>query len=568
MGDEIMAEHFELLIRGGTLVDGSGTPGRPGELGIRDGRIAAIGAPFELGDEADEILDASGAIVSPGFIDIHTHYDAQIFWDSMLTPSPWHGVTTAVIGNCGFGVAPTRPADRELILRTLENVEGMSLSVLKAGLGEEWPFESFPEYLDAIDERDNAINVAVLIGHTPLRTFVMGENAVHDKATDEQIAEMKKIVAEALEAGAIGFATSKAPTHVGYDGNPVPSRAADVEEINQIADALKDSEHGVLQATVGSGFSNPQFTEIHKRTGKPVSWTALLTDIMPNEAIEGLLEVTSRIQAAGVEVYPQVSCRPLMFEFDLRAPFPLESHPSMQAISKAPFDDREARYRDPEIRKTIVEALSSGGFAAKIHGMAISHHPADESLLECTLGDIAEQRGVSAIELAIDLSLETGLETRFRMAAANTDEEMVGKLLQHPATMLGLSDAGAHASQLCDAGASTHLLGHWVREKGVLTIEEAVRSLTTQPAEIFGITDRGRLETGLAADIAIFDPDKVACDRVRRVHDFPGGADRLVADAFGMRAVIVNGVVLRENDKDRFGPSDSLPGKILRGGHA
>ena len=281
-----MAEHFDLLIRGGTLVDGTGASRRAGEIGVRDGRIAAIGLPDELGDDADEIVDATGAIVSPGFVDIHTHYDAQIFWDSMLSPSPWHGVTTAVIGNCGFGVAPTRPADRELILRTLENVEGMSLSALKDGLGEEWPFENFPEYLDAIETRGKAINLAVLIGHTPLRTFVMGENAVTDLATEDQVAEMKKLVVEALEAGAIGFASSKAPTHVGYDGNPVPSRVADVEEINQIADALKESPHGVLQATAGSGFFTTQFAEIHRRTGKPVSWTALLTDLMPAEVIE------------------------------------------------------------------------------------------------------------------------------------------------------------------------------------------------------------------------------------------------------------------------------------------
>jgi N-acyl-D-amino-acid deacylase len=564
-----MAEHFDLLIRGGTLVDGSGAARRAGEIGVRDGRIAAIGAPGELGEAADEIIDAAGAIVSPGFIDIHTHYDAQVFWDSMLTPSPWHGVTTAVIGNCGFGVAPTRPGDRDLILRTLENVEGMSLSALQAGLGEDWPFESFPEYLDAIETRGNAINLAVLVGHTPVRTFVMGENAVKDVANEEQVAAMKEIVADAMRAGAIGFASSKAPTHVGYDGNPVPSRVAELDEIAELADAMKDSPHGVFQATVGRGLFTNQFAEIQRRIGKPVSWTALLTDLMPDEAIENVLAATSELQAEGVEVYPQVSCRPLMFEFDLRAPFPLESHPAMQVISKTPFEDREARYRDPEIRKSIIEAfVSSKGFGAKIPGMAISHHPADEGLLECTLGDIADQRGVSAIELAIDLSLETGLETRFRMAAANTDEVMVGRLLQHPATMLGLSDAGAHASQLCDAGASTHLLGHWVRDKGVLTIEEAVRRLTTQPAEIFGISDRGRLEEGLAADIAIFDPETVGCDRVRRVYDFPGGADRLVADAFGMRAVIVNGVVLRENDKDRLGPSEPLPGLVLRGGHA
>src|SRR3954463_15338271 len=269
-----MGEAFDLVIRGGMLVDGTGAPARPGDLAIRDGRIAALGAVD--GRNARRTLDAAGMVVAPGFVDIHTHYDAQIFWDRMLTISPWHGVTSVVMGNCGFGVAPTRPAHRELILRTLENVEGMSLDALNAGLGTDWPFETFPEYLDAIERQGAVINVAAMVGHTPVRLYVMGEEATEREATANEIAAMRAIVADALRAGAIGFATSKSPTHVGYAGRPVPSRAASVDEIAHLAGTLGESGRGIMQATIGRELFLEQFAAIQRATGRPVTWTALL----------------------------------------------------------------------------------------------------------------------------------------------------------------------------------------------------------------------------------------------------------------------------------------------------
>src|SRR5438034_1293123 len=429
------------------LIDGTGAPARRGDVGIRRGRIAALGA---VSGPANRVLDADGAAVSPGFVDIHTHYDAQVFWDRMLTISPWHGVTSVVMGNCGFGVAPTRPADRDLVLRTLESVEGMSLEALRAGIGAEWPFESFAEFLAAIERRGTAINAGALVGHTPVRLYGMGEEATEREASDEEIAAMRGLVRDALRAGALGFATSKSPTHVGWAGRPVPSRVASWREIETLAGCLGEAAGGVMQATIGPGLFLDQFAAIQERTHRPVSWTALLGGMLGPDGHRAVLEQSAALQARGVRVIPQVSCR----------------------------------------------------------------------------------------------------------------------LLMHPATMIGLSDAGAHASQLCDACAPTELLGTWVRERGVLSLEEAVRRLTTQPAEVFGIADRGRLAPGLAADVTVFDPATVGCSPLRRVRDFPASADRLVSDARGIRAVVVNGVVVREDGRDAVDPEGPLPGRVLRGGRA
>jgi len=560
-----MADAFDLVIRGGTLVDGTGAPGRPGDLGVRDGRIAALG---RVEGEARRTLDARGAVVAPGFVDIHTHYDAQLFWDGRLSCSPWHGVTTVVIGNCGFGIAPTRPAHRDLVLRTLESVEGMSLEALRAGIGPEWPFTSFPEYLDAIEARGVAVNVGALVGHTPLRTFVMGEDAVAREATPDEVAAMRDLVREALEAGALGFATSKSPTHVGYAGHPVPSRVAGTPEILALAEVLGDVPHGVLQCTIGPGLSFGEFEAVARATGKPVSWTALLAGLFGPKGHRGVLERHAKLQAEGVRVVPQVSCRPLTLEFQWKAPFPLESQPEMRAVSAADLDGRRRLYADPDFRAALKARIDGGALRGRFYGMVLSEHGPDPSLCERSVEDLAAERGAHPVDLALDLALASGLESRFRFAAANTDDEDVAELLAHPASMLGLSDAGAHASQLCDAGAPTTLLGRWVREQGVLTVEEGVRRLTGEPADIFGIRDRGRLEVGLAADVTVFDPDAVACAPVRRVFDFPGGADRLVADAHGIRFVIVNGTVIREDGRDALGAGERLPGRVLRGGQA
>jgi len=560
-----VAEHFDLLVRGGLLIDGTGAPARPGDLGIRGGRIAAAGT---VQGTADRVLDAGGAVVAPGFVDIHTHYDAQVFWDRMLTISPWHGVTSVVMGNCGFGVAPTRPAHRDLVLRTLESVEGMSLEALRAGIGTDWPFESFAEFLAAIERRGTAINVGALVGHTPVRLYVMGEEATEREATDEEIGQMRGLVRDALRAGALGFATSKSPTHVGWAGRPVPSRVASWHEIEALAGCLAEAAGGVMQATIGPGLFLDQFAAIQERTHRPVSWTALLGGMLGPDGHRAVLEQSAALQARGIRVIPQVSCRPLMVEFQLRAPFPLESMSVMKPVSQADPAGRRRLYADPAFRRALRERIDEGRIGAPFRDITITEHPPDPSVADRRLGDVAAERGVHPVDLALDLSLAADLETRFRMPILNTDPAIVAELLAHPATMIGLSDAGAHASQLCDACAPTELLGTWVRERGVLSLEEAVRRLTTQPAEVFGIADRGHLAPGLAADVTVFDPATVGCSPLRRVRDFPAGADRLVSDAHGIRAVVVNGVVIREDGRDAVDPEGPLPGRVLRRGRA
>ncbi len=559
---------YDLKITGGTLIDGTGAPAATGDVAVRAGKIVAVG---RVDGDAHQTVVADGCMVAPGFIDIHTHYDAQILWDRMLSISPWHGVTTVMMGNCGFGVAPTRPQHRDLILRTLEKVEGMSLEALEAGVGHEWPFETFPQYLDAIERRGMAINVTALIGHTPLRLYVMGEEATERPATETEVKQMRGIVREAIAAGAAGFATSKAPTHLGYGGKPVPSRAAGQDEVLAIAGALGELGQGVIQATFGPGLFFDEFAELARETGRPVTWTALLSGMLGRGSHRVLLEQSIRLVHQGLTVVPQVSCRPLNFDFDLREPFLFEALPVFQPVSVADRNGKIALYRDPEFRRSFREFIASGlagPFAGAWERTWISSCPREPALEEHTVADVARERGVDPIDLMFDISLESELAARFRVAMLNFDEDEVAELLLHPDTVLGLSDAGAHASQLCDACFSTHLLGHWVREKRLLTWEQAVRMLTTRAAEVLGITDRGRLAVGMAADVVVFDPGTVGATKLRRVRDLPARADRLVADAVGIEAVIVNGTIVRRGNRDAVDSSGALPGRLLRNGRA
>ena len=554
---------YDVLIRGGTLIDGTGAPALQGDLAITGGRIAALG---RVKGSAQRTLDARGRVVAPGFVDIHTHYDAQVFWDRMLTISPWHGVTSVVIGNCGFGIAPTRPEHRDLILQTLENVEGMSLDALRTGVGEDWPFETFPEFLAAIEAREPAINVGALIGHTPLRMYVMGEESTEREATADEVAQMRAIVAEALRAGAVGFATSQSFTHVGYKGKPVPSRAAALEEIATLAEALGEAGHGLLQATIGRGFFLRELADIQRRIGRPVSWTALLAGALGPDGHRGILEQSAKLQADGIDVIPQVACRPLLFEFQWKAPFPFESSSLFKPISQADHEGKKRIYADPDFRQKFRDKGFEGTLGASWGSAVITSHPPDRSLDGRNVMELAEERGLHPVDLALELGLESDLETRIRLALLNTDEDAVAELLTDPSTMIGLSDAGAHASQLCDACFSTHMLQRWVREKQVLTLEQAVRLLTSRSAEVFGLHDRGRLTPGLAADVVVFDPDTVGCGALERVNDLPAGADRLISRARGIDAVLVNGTVIRERGEDVVDPDGALPGQVLRGG--
>ena len=555
---------FDLVVRGGTVVDGSGSPSYRGDVAVAGGRIAAVGA---VRGSARQTIDADGRVVAPGFVDVHTHYDAQVFWDRMLTISPWHGVTTVVMGNCGFGIAPTRPADRSLIVRSLEKVEGMSREALEAGLGEEWGFETFPEFLDAIERRGAAINTAAMVGHTPVRFHVMGQAATERAATAEEIERMAAIVRQAIEAGAVGFATSKAPTHVVYEGRPAPSRAAAFEEIEALSRVLGPLRRGVVQAAFGPDFFLDEFASLARASGRPITWTALLTGLRGAGWHRPVLERSRALQASGLAVYPQVTPRPLNFEFDWKEPFLFEGLPEFRAVAAADAEGKKRIYADPEFRDIFRRKLGGKGSArmsdrwARTH---ISFSPTAPELEERTVAEVAAERGVDPADLALDLGLASNLQARFRMSVINTDESEVAECLIDPSTMLGLSDAGAHASQLCDACYATDLLARWVREKRLLSLEAAIHLLSARPAEIFGFSDRGRIAVGLAADLVVFDPATVAATPLRRVHDMPAGADRLVSGAIGVDAVIVNGSLIRKDGRDVVDPEGPLPGRVLR----
>jgi len=557
---------YDLLIRGGTIVDGSGVPAFRGDVAVAGGKIAAVG---RVDGSAKQTLEADGRAVTPGFVDVHTHYDAQVFWDRMLTISPWHGVTTVVMGNCGFGIAPTRASQRSLIVRSLEKVEGMSREALEAGLGEDWGFETFPEFLGAIERRGTAINTAAMVGHTPIRFYVMGEAATERAATADEIDRMAGLVAQAMEAGAVGFATSRAPTHVVYEGRQAPSRAAELGEIEALVRSLRPLGRGVVQAAFGPGFFLEQFASLARASGRPITWTALLTGLRGPGWHREVLERSRSLQAEGLAVYPQVTPRPLNFEFDWKEPFLFEGMPEFRAVSAADAEEKKRLYADPEFRRMIRERIGGKGsarFAERWARTHISYAPNAPELEERLVSEVAQERGVDPLDLVLDLGLASNLEARFRMAVLNTDESEVAECLVDSSTMLGLSDAGAHASQLCDACYSTDLLAKWVRTKGLLSLEAAIQLLCSRPADIFGFTDRGRIAQGLAADLVVFDPATVGASQLRRVHDLPAGADRLVADATGVDAVVVNGTVLRSGGRDAVDPEGPLPGRVLRSG--
>jgi N-acyl-D-amino-acid deacylase len=560
---------YDLKITGATVIDGTGKPGVQGDVAIKSGKIAALG---NVRGDAARTIDAGGLAVTPGFVDIHTHYDAQILWDRMLTISPWHGVTSVVFGNCGFGVAPTRPEHRGLIMRTLEKVEGMSIDALEGGLGYEWPFQTFPEYLNAIERRGAAINFGALVGHTPVRLFVMGEESMERGATEAEIAQMRRIVREALDAGAVGFATSKAFTHIGYLGKPVPSRFADFNEIETLTSTLGEAGRGVVEVTPGTGLMYDEFAQIVRGNGRPITFAMVTGAGGPGAHRKGMARAHELI-GQGLPLVPQVIGRPVVNEVCFKDPFVFENMDFFRPVSQALEIDGKMRvYADPAFRRTFKEHIAAGkgplGQRWNYDQTWITCCPTEPQLEGRTLAEVMRERGQDAVDLTLDLAIASRLEARFLMSLFNNDEEEVAQLLTDRATVMGLSDAGAHMSQLCDACSYTHLLGHWVREKNVIPLEEAVRMITSRPAEVFGLKDRGVLKAGAPADVTVFDPATVGASRLRRVNDLPRSAARLVADAIGVELVIVNGVPIREHGKDVVDSAGPLPGKLLRGGAA
>ena len=547
------------VIKNGLVVDGTGILGYLADVLIEGDRVIEIGSNLQ----GDTIIDASGRVVAPGFIDIHTHYDAQAFWDPALTPSCYHGVTTVVAGNCGFSIAPTKPQDRGLIANTMEKVEDMDPSTLNAGIP--WDFESFPEYLASIEQHGTLLNFAAYVGHTPLRIFVMGDESVGRVATADEVTQMADLVTEAMEAGAAGFATSFAVTHRGADGKPIPSRWADAEEIEALCKAVGDSGRGVIGVNGGENLSFADCYELQPKVGAPITYTALLTTSQGTHL--KAVEVHQEGLARGIDVWPQVSCRPLSFSMTMVEPFTLNTSPIFAELMPKSIEERRDAFASHEWRNRVrVGWENKQGLIPRWDSYEIMDAPSSPDLAGRRLTDVADETGADPFDLLLELALlEPDLKLRVKAMLANDDAEGVAMLLNTEGCTLGLSDAGAHVGQLCDAVLSTDLLGSWVRDKKVLTLENAVHKLTQVQADLFGFTDRGVLRVGALADIVVFDAATVSPGPVRRVVDFPANGERLTADQpTGMHHLFVNGVEVQRDGKLLQPALDSLPGRLVK----
>jgi N-acyl-D-amino-acid deacylase len=547
---------LDLLIRGATVHDGLGTPGRVADVAVKDGRIAGVHASGAALPAAT-VIDAGGLALMPGIVDLHTHYDAQATWDPTLSPSPSLGVTTAIMGNCGFGIAPCPAPLRETMVKNLSVVEGMDLQALVQGT--RWEFETFEQFMDLLRRQQPYLNVGVFAQHSTIRTAVMGEGAsARAEPTPGELAAMRAEVRMAMEAGAVGFASSFSPNHSGFGGAPMPSTIAGDAELQALAGVLGELGRGVFMMATGPR-ATPEFMEdIAARTGRPAFISTVLTMYNAAAPERGLsyYEKCAAAIARGHEVYVQTSCQPLSFDFTLNDPYLLLSHDAFDQVKGAPLADLPAIYRDPAFRARFRENLAHPRQGILFYG--------NWNMVEWSgrsVAGIAAGRGADPLDAFFDLALEQGLDTHFIAKLFQNDDAGVAPLLKHPAGVITLSDAGAHLVYFCDAGFGLHFLAHWVRSTGTFTLEEGVRRLTSEPADRYRIPGRGRIAPGAWADLLLFDPATVGLSPPVRLNDLPGGGARMVREPRGVHGVWVNGTQVF--DGTRIVPLEAGPGQVL-----
>ncbi|MBY0398755.1 amidohydrolase family protein [Myxococcota bacterium] len=555
-----MSMRADFVIAGGLVVDGTGAPGRIADVAVRDGRIVAVGA----GLEGERKIDARGRVVAPGFFDIHTHYDAQVFWDPGLTSSCWHGVTSVVAGNCGFSLAPTRPAQRRAIVRTLQAVEDMSEKMLDAGI--DWRFETFGEYLALIERRGTILNYGCYVGHSPVRLFVMGDAGYEREATADEIATMREVVADSMRAGALGFASSFSANHRGDRGLPVPSRNGTKEEFVALASVLGELGYGAISYAPGVPVSWRDSYAIQPAIGRPLSWTPMLTTY-PERDYKQMMKVHAEGLAQGADVHPQITCLPLKLQFRMDNPYYFRTVPIFLELLGHPPSEFKHFYRDPKWRAEAVRQVPDVKPPVVWEKFVVAETKKHAALIGRDVASLALERNCTEIDVLCDLSLDDDLETRFLVVLSNDEDGPVADLMKQPGAVFGQSDAGAHVAQLCDANMPTELLAYWVRDRKVFTLERAIRKLTSELADFFGIPDRGRIAPGAAADLVVFDLEKLDPGPLRRVRDLPGDEERLIADQpQGIEHVFVNGIAITEHGRSLVGELASRPGRILRAG--
>ena len=560
---------YDVLIKNGTVVDGSGGARYRADVALADGRIAAIG---RINEKARTTIDAEGHVVSPGFVDGHTHMDAQVFWDPIGSCSCYHGVTSVVMGNCGFTLAPCKQDDADFVFRNLERAEDISRAAMLEGI--DWSWETFPQFLDAVDALPKGINYAGYIGHSALRTYTMGERAFTDAATEDDLRQMCQQVQEAVRAGAIGFSTSRTFNHITADDRPVASRLAEWDEVRAIVNAMGETGKGIFEiAGEAPGRDPERIREYQERlknlaveSGVTQTWGMFSVRAAPDfwRPYFDLLDETAE---AGGRIYAQVHSRALNVLLSFHTAMPYDNWDVWKDIRALPLAEQKQKLADPAIKAKLIEVANQPYTGPRVVGAEprppkwdYLYPMADMTYDQPSMADLARQRGVDPVELMIDLALEHDFDIYFRQPIANENQDHVLEMMKHPRSVVTFSDSGAHVSQIMDSSLQTHLLSYWVREKQAFTLEEAVRQITYNTATMWGLHDRGLIREGMAADLVVFDPETIGPSMPTVEHDLPAGARRLKQTASGIKHTLVNGEILL-TDNEYAG---ATPGKLLR----